>query len=286
MTAFTFVHRALQPIGVEVDFDLSRPLDQAQQQALRDLLYDQGVLLFRSQSLSDEDQTRVMGHFGNVLVEEHNSREMALDGNFGNLRLLFHADLAFTNGQFKLLSLYGVDIGDNRATTLFSSGTKVLHALPRALHARVAGLRATTVIPPTQIERATSYDTPDFLPQLTQPAIIPHPVTGTPILSIFEMMTSRFEGLPPAESEALLQKLFGYLYAPENIYEHVWRTGDLVIWDNIALAHARPDQGISGKRRLRRLAVADKTFFELCPGFVDDPRVLAWGATGGNLYIA
>jgi taurine dioxygenase len=286
MAGFSFATRPLPSFGREVDFDLSQPLDDAQQQALRDLLYGEGLLVFRKQSLSDEAQTRVLGHFGHVLFEEGGHREIAVDGNLGNCRLIFHSDLAFTPEPFKLLSLYGIEVDEGGTSTLFASGTRAMTMLPPALRARVETIQTATVIPPSQTERAVTYETPAFLPQITGPAVIPHPVTGQPILNVYEMQTSRVEGLAPEQSEALLQELFGYLYAPDNVYEHVWHRGDLVIWDNIALQHGRPDQQATGKRRLRRIAVADKTFFQLCPQFAsDDPRILAWGS-GEKLMVA
>lgn len=279
MAGHEFPTNPLPSFGVAVDYNLSWPLDDAGQAALRSLLYAHGVLVFRDQALSNADQERIMGYFGAILGEEGENRELATDGNLGSCRLLFHSDLAFTPEPFKLLSLYGLDVDEGATSTCFASGTKVLERLPRALLTRLATLTATTVIPPSQTERAVRYDTPDFLPQISQPAIIPHPVTGRPLLFLSEMQTSRFDQLDPLESEALLQEIFGYLYADANIYEHVWRNGDLVIWDNIALAHARPDQAMTRKRRLRRIAVADKTFFQLCPQFrADDPKVIAWGA--------
>lgn len=286
MTDFTFDSRPLPAFGREVDFDLSQPLDEAQQRALRDLLYADGLLVFRNQSISDEDQTRVLGHFGRVLVEEGGHREISVDGNLGNCALIFHSDLAFTPEPFKLLSLYGIDVDDGATSTLFASGSEAFASLPAALRARVENITVATVIPPSQTERAVTYETPDFLPQITGPAVIAHPVTGRPFLNVFEMQTSRVEGLPPEESEALLQELFGYLYAPGNVYEHVWHQGDLVIWDNLALQHGRPDQAATARRRLRRIAVADKTFFQLCPQFAwNDPRILAWGS-GAKLMVA
>lgn len=285
MTGFPFSVSELRSIGAEVDFDLSRQLDAVQQEALKALLYDRGLLLFRGQSLSDEDQTRVLGYFGPVLEEEGGHREIAADGNLGCCRLLFHSDLAFTPEPFKLLSLYGLDVDPDRNMTLFASAAKAAEALGAGLRKRIAKLEVRTVIPPSQVERATSYDTPDFLPQVTGPMLLPHPVTGRSILNVSEMQTSRVEGLPPAESETLLEELFDHLYAPSNCYEHRWRNGDLVIWDNIALQHARPDQANTGRRRLRRVAVATKTFFQLCPQFdLLDPRILAWGS-GAKLMV-
>ena len=52
MTVFAFSHRPLASIGAEVEFDLSRQLAEPQQEALRALLYGQGLLLFRAQSLA------------------------------------------------------------------------------------------------------------------------------------------------------------------------------------------------------------------------------------------
>jgi len=115
---------------------------------------------------------------------------------------------------------------------------------------------------------------------------MPHPVTGEAILYVSEMQTARIGSLPPELSEALLQELFGYLYAPAKVYEHRWRNGDVVIWDNLALQHSRPDLTGCVPRRLQRVAVADKSFFDLCPQFaLGDPRITAW-ASGETLAVA
>src|SRR3954453_18020218 len=170
MTGFAFDSRPLPSFGREVAFDLSQPCDEAQQQALRDLLYGNGLLLFRNQSLSDEDQTRVLGHFGRVLVEEGGHREISVDGNLGNCALIFHSDLAFTPEPFKLLSLYGIDVADGGTSTLFASGSEAFAKLPAGLRRRAESIAVPTVIPPSQTERAVTYETPDFLPQITGPA--------------------------------------------------------------------------------------------------------------------
>lgn len=285
MARHEFVTTPLPSFGAAVDLDLSWPLDEPGQAGLRSLFHEHGLLVFRDQALSNADQERILGYFGAILGEEGENREIAPDGNLGNCRLLFHADLAFTPEPFKLLSLYAIDVDEGATSTRFASGTRVLRTLPATLRERLESLTATHVIPPSQTERAVSYETPSFLPQISRPAIIAHPATGAEVLFLFEMLTARFDELPPDESEALLQEVFGYLYADPNVYEHIWHNGDLVIWDNIALAHARPDQAATCKRRLRRIAVADKTFFQLCPQFcADDPKVIAWGA-GAKLEV-
>ena len=66
------------------------------------------------------------------------------------------------------------------------------------------------------------------------------------------------------ESEVLLQQLFEIAEDPAIIYEHVWRVGDLVMWDNLACLHARTDWPKQQRRTLRSGATAlasETTFF-------------------------
>jgi hypothetical protein len=47
------------------------------------------------------------------------------------------------------------------------------------------------------------------------------------------------------------------LYDPAFVFEHEWRQGDVVIWDNLALQHSREAfrEGQDGTRDLRRVVV-------------------------------
>jgi taurine dioxygenase len=83
-------------------------------------------------------------------------------------------------------------------------------------------------------------------------------------------MTSHVVGLPPEESEALIQELFSRLYADDNIYSHSWQTNDLIIWDNLALQHCRPAPMGSTTRHLRRQSL---------DGWYTDEGVLDWPET-------
>jgi taurine dioxygenase len=272
------------PFGVEVDLDLSRPIDADQQEALRALLYRKKLLVFRNQNLSADDQIRVLGYFGRVLPPEEEHQELSLDGDFGRSPIAYHADLMSTPAPYKILSLYAIQVDDDGTSTRFVDGGRALHALPPVLRAKVEGREAVSVMPQVQSHRDIDYDPPAYMPRHCQPAIIDHPVTGDPILFVTELQTARIEGLPQPESDALLAELFDYLYAPEGVAEHHWRTGDLVVWDNISLQHGRDDQSGTGVRNLRRVVVADKGFYELCPEFTQgDPKILAWGH--GEKYI-
>ena len=87
------------------------------------------------------------------------------------------------------------------------------------------------------------------------PAVVRHPNNGRAALYVSPLLTARIEGLPRQESDRLLAELFKYTSNEKIIYEHVWRPGDLVIWDNWGSTHARTDFPADQTRLLRRSIV-------------------------------
>jgi taurine dioxygenase len=153
------------------------------------------------------------------------------------------------------------------------------------LRAAVDGLTATSAMPLQQTHRDLPFETPAFLPQKRQPVIIDHPVTAEPVLFVTELQTARIEGLAQPASDALLERLFAVLYDPAEVYEHVWRPGDFLLWDNCALQHGRPDQTATKRRRLRRIVGTEKSFFAQHPEWdMNDPKIVAWNK-GGKLMV-
>jgi taurine dioxygenase len=69
-------------------------------------------------------------------------------------------------------------------------------------------------------------------------------------------MTDHVVDIELSRGRQLLGTLFDQLERDEFIYEHAWAEGDLVIWDNRCLVHARTDFDPSEKRLLRRFLVA------------------------------
>jgi taurine dioxygenase len=68
-------------------------------------------------------------------------------------------------------------------------------------------------------------------------------------------MTWNIEGMEERESAALLDRLFDHIEQPQFIYEHKWRVGDLLLWDNRCTLHARTDFSDKERRLLRRVVV-------------------------------
>ena len=67
------------------------------------------------------------------------------------------------------------------------------------------------------------------------------------------------ETVDDRDSRELLRELFDtYLYVSSNEYRHDWALGDLVVWDNLAMQHARkPCPLTHGARSFRRVAVCE-----------------------------
>ena len=63
------------------------------------------------------------------------------------------------------------------------------------------------------------------------------------------------EGMPQDEADSLLDELLAHMVRPENIYEHDWRTGDLVLWDNAVALHARDAFPNDKNRLVKRMII-------------------------------
>jgi taurine dioxygenase len=68
-------------------------------------------------------------------------------------------------------------------------------------------------------------------------------------------MTHHIEDLPEEESERLLDLMFKTIERADFIYEHRWRIGDLLLWDNRCTLHARRDFNPNENRWMRRVTI-------------------------------
>lgn len=84
------------------------------------------------------------------------------------------------------------------------------------------------------------------------PAVIRDPGTGKPALFLGRRPRAYVMGLPLQESEALLEELWKHAVQPSNVYEHVWQTGDVLIWSNYSTMHRRDEFDRKTIRRMHR----------------------------------
>ena len=266
-------------IGVEGDLDLSKPLDEPVRLAVRDLLHTHGLIVARRQSLTPAQHIRLVESFGPVPREGFDgasvlSNAVAPDAEgfaaeFARSSLAFHSDDAFSPDPTRYISLHALDIVDGGSVTRFANAAAALADLPKTLRRRLDGLEALHVFGRNLESRNRLRTSETNDPHSFHPLVWAHPVTGVPILYANYLMTDSIHGLALVESDALIETLFDHLYTPRNVYDHVWRTGDLLLWDNFLLQHARGavDARKVGPRTLHRVISATKGFMAMHPQF-------------------
>jgi taurine dioxygenase len=267
--------RDLTPVfGAELtDLDPTAALElDDTRRALQELFDTRGLVVLRDVELDQLTQTNLARTLvGLPLLSELPEGRMGTDpvyvsnkeqgGGAPYGRLLFHSDTMWSPDPIKVLSLYGVEVEQPATPTIFASTVYAWETLPDDLRARVEGLHAVHGHDDAYPER--EMDDPDVLRSTfeqamatTTPVAHVHPRNGKTMLYVSQMATMQVEGLPAAESEALLEELFAHLYRPEHLYEHDWQAHDFVAWDNLAVQHARPNLVLDGPTRTLRKVFA------------------------------
>lgn len=250
--------RALSPFGVEIDRDLSVPLTQDEAGQLRDLLRDHGLVLARNQQLSMQRQQEICALFGPILQREGENGTMTNEGGGPSASALaWHSDAAYTDHPFDALSLHALDVVDDASSTCFVSAERGLERLPRDLRAMLEGRSQEMIAPHYTALAEITCDRRDPPAQKrgVMPAIYRNPHSGRDCLWVNAMQTARLLDMAWEDSREVLHAVYDRLYAPAAVLEHRWRQGDIVIWDNIALQHARGNLEDVGNRLLQRVIV-------------------------------
>jgi len=229
---------------------------------LRDLLGRHHLLCFRVPDLAPAEQMRLLAGFGPLLDESFDGSGWSLVSNveaggvLGEWEYLFHSDLAFTDDPIRVLSLYALELPDTPTSTRFANTARAARRLDAATRDLVAGRTAIHVYPLTDARGDVRFRLSEVdagAATAEHPVLMTHPVTGDDLLYVGAMQTDSIVGLPEDESEEILARCWEVLYAPDNVYEHGWSVGDLLVWDNLALHHAR--SAVRGRRTLRRVPV-------------------------------
>lgn len=254
-----------QSLGLQVICNLMR-ISESQIDVLQQLSIVFGLLYFPSQKLSWSDQVRVAGWFGPV-VEQTPSYLAATPekGGLGDSELPFHSDLSCTPEPLLGISLHALEVSEGAAPTKFVDAVSAVAALTNAQRARLEGLHIRNLWPLSLSERQRATTVGEDWPGADHDLIKSHPVSGAPLLYLNESHSDRIVELAKEESEQLISELFTILYHNDRIYEHHWKAGDLLIWDNLALQHSRAPSPPGVVRTLQRVTLGSSSFLDLMP---------------------
>jgi taurine dioxygenase len=263
-------------IGAELrGIDLREKPDAETLSAIYQAWLDHVVIVFPGQNLSQEDLVRVTGYFGeigplgrppkyfpkgftsllpNIMLISNIRENGETIGALPDGEMMFHHDTIHRDEPHKATLLYSVEIPTYGGDTLFASGTAAYDALDAAMKKKLEGLRAVNYYVYNSVKRNDAKGV-NADSQAVHPVVRTHDDTKRKSLYVNRLMSVRIEGMPEAESDELLNFLFDHSEKPEFVYTHVWRKGDLIVWDNRNSSHARTDFPADQRRLLLRTTV-------------------------------
>lgn len=275
--------RPLTPkVGMEVTgIDLTDPSDE-DLAFITEAFNTHSALLFRDQDLTNEELVAFSRHLGELdeapvnengktavpglpelyVVSNIEGPDGKPIGSLGAGEAKWHTDMSYLENPPDASLLYALEVPPKGGNTWVAGMFAALEEMPEDLRTKIEG---------RFIKHDGTYNSGGYVRQgleanddpLTcagtlHPAICAHQATGRPVLYLGRRRNAYIDGLPLEESEALLDELWAHATRPEFSYEHQWRVGDVLMWDNRATLHRRDPFDASARRLMHRTQVKGK----------------------------
>jgi taurine dioxygenase len=265
-------------VGAEVKGVDLRRIDAATFAAIHRAWIEHQVLLFRGQSLTDDDLIAFSRRFGGLdhaPIQENGRRFVegkpelyvvsnvvengVAIGSLGAGEAVWHTDMSYLEDPPKASMLYALEVPSAGGDTWFSNMYTAFETLPPALKSRAEKLMIKhdgTYNSGGYVRLGvTPTDDPRASPGAAHPLVCRHPESGRRCLYLGRRRNAYLMGLELAESEALLDQLWEHATKPEFAWAHQWRVGDLVMWDNRCTMHRRDPFDNASRRVMHRTQI-------------------------------
>ncbi|NGZ87468.1 TauD/TfdA dioxygenase family protein [Duganella aceris] len=234
--------------GVSIDgLDLRRA-DPAVTEQLRAALLEHGLLVIRDQSLTPQEQVAATRLFGSL--ETFPTMRGQIDGMPEIFRVAsrpedghvevgryWHSDGSFREDPTPISFWYSVARSEQGGDTLFTDLQRAWSELEPEIQQEFAGLN-------------TAHRN-----GVVHPLMLRHPMTGVPALYLNLGLTAGVLGHSPQHSQALMQAVERHYSRPGATYRHQWLAGDVVVADNLHVAHKATPISPGQRRILNRTTV-------------------------------
>lgn len=274
--------------------DFSLPVPEDVKVALRKAWADHMVLLFRDQMIDDDQLLAASGVFGpphtaaarkyhlgagekvddEYTLSRHPSVSIIANvdkhGNpvrensgLGSLEVVWHSDNSYVEVPPAGSMLYSLEVPVNGGgDTSFNNQYLAYEELPDDVKREAQGkyqLHDSTRNSAGVLRPGVALPMrPEDVPGPVHPLVRVHPVTKKSALYLGRRRTwpsNYIIGLPNAESEALLDALWAHATQPRYAWTHVWRAGDIVLWDNRCCMHYRTEIDHTQRRIMHRTTI-------------------------------
>jgi alpha-ketoglutarate-dependent taurine dioxygenase len=258
-------------IGSEVRTKVDNLLTPDTAEAIRRLLIERGVLVFRKLNLTDDQQlklTRLMGSLRQegdkgilkiTLDKQANARADYLKGSF-----LWHIDGTHDVVPPFASLLTGRTLSTVGGQTEFANSYAAYEELPAQTKDRIAKLKVVHSIAVSM--RRAGVEPTDAnvaywrsLPDKTHNLVWQH-TSGRKSL-VIGCHASHVENMNEEEGQRLLQELLDWTTQSRFVYRHEWTPGDLVMWNNTGVLHrVEPYPMDSGRTMHRTTLLGEEPF--------------------------
>ena len=271
-------------LGAEIrGIDVRRKLSPEAGEALRQVWKQPFVLLFRGQTGLTDDEliafTRVFGplqdapnsvvtagfgSFHDVPPEVTIISNIEVDGRqigaLGAGEADWHTDMSFIEEPPAGSSLYAIEVPPAGGNTSFTNMHRALETLDNETANAVRDARCVhdESLTSTGAGRQGVPEVTDVResPGARHPVLRTHPDTGRKALFLGRRRNAWLVGFEIDESERLLDRLWTHAADESHVWEHRWREGDIVLWDNRAVMHRRDPFDPGTRRLMHRTQVA------------------------------
>lgn len=236
--------------GSEVfDVDLA-DLAVADVAAIKQAFVERKVLVFRDQDLSRDDHKRFGQLFGELHVHPghrtfdrdgdpeifvvHTTEASANSNGEG-----WHSDVSCETIPPLGSALYVKQLpGDSGGDTLFADMARAFDELSEPIKALLRPLSALHDGRKDLARYGVWLKPHQHYPKAVHPIVPRHPESGAEVLFVNPSFTESIEGLPRAESDALLEMLCQSVINNPRLHCRVrWQPGSLTLWDNRCTWH-------------------------------------------------
>ena len=271
------IHPSGSAAGAEIrGVDLSQSLSEAQFAIIHEALDTYGVICFRAQSMTPDQQVTFTEWFGEPDVNFNALRfgvagspiiyrisNITKDGEaIGTIRAgeAWHTDMSYAKRPALATMLYALEVphlhGMPLGGTGFANAAAAYEALPDSMKEAIDGLKGVFDFRGRKRSSPVSAEDIAAYPPVEHPIVRRHPRTGRKSLYVVRDDCTGIVGKDETESQALIEAVADHIVSPQFIYQHRWEVGDVVVWDNCTVQHrAVQDYDLPQRRLLWRTTV-------------------------------
>ena len=242
------------------------------------------VLLFRGPVMTDKQQIALSEHFGIVQVAfKANQTGGSMFSRQSNINfetneifpsehhrmtflkanMFWHTDSSYMNCASLCSILASREVPPSGGNTEVVSTRAAYEKLPQALKDRIEGLTVIHSLSYARDKMDMSILTDeqrDAAPPVKHPLVQVNPTNGKKSMLI-GAHAAFIEGWTEENSRELLDELVEHSTRLEDIYSHVWKNGDAIVWDNRCILHrATPFESNKYRRHLERTTITDRSW--------------------------